>query len=57
MKGDVYMVAKMWKKVVLFVFIVACLFNIVNKLVHRVPLKQELETSARYTYQQQQNNN
>lgn len=51
------MVAKVWKKVVLFGFIVACLFNIVNKLVHRVPLKQELEASARYTYQEQQNNN
>ena len=46
------MVAKIWKKVVLFIFIIACLFNIVNKLVKKVPLKQELETSARYTYQQ-----
>lgn len=50
------MVGKMWKKVVMFVFIVACLFNIVNKLVKKVPLKQELESSARYTYQQQINN-
>ena len=51
------MVAKVWKKVILFVLVIACLFNIVDKLVHRVPLKQELETSARYTYQKQQNNN
>ena len=51
------MVAKVWKKVILFVLVIACLFNIVDKLVHRVPLKQELEASARYTYQKQQNNN
>ena len=50
------MVAKVWKKVVLFIFIIACLFNIVNKLVKRVPLKQELESSARYTYQQKNGN-
>lgn len=50
------MVAKLWKKVVLFIFIIACLFNIVNKLVKRAPLKQELETSARYMYQQKNNN-
>lgn len=49
------MIAKVWKKVILFVFIVACLFNVVNKIVHRTPLKQELETSARYTYQQLNN--
>lgn len=50
------MVAKMWKKVVLFIFVIACLFNIVNKLVTRVPLKQELESSARYTYQHRNDN-
>ena len=50
------MVGKVWKKVVMFVFIIACLFNIVNKIVKKVPLKQELESSARYTYQQKISN-
>lgn len=45
------MVAKVWKKIVLFIFIIACLFNIVNKLVTKVPLKDELELSAKYTYE------
>lgn len=29
------MIAKIWKKVLLFVLIIACLFNIVNKIVHK----------------------
>lgn len=50
------MVAKTWKKVLLFVLIVACLFNITNKLVKRVPLEKELESSAKYTYEQNMKN-
>lgn len=48
------MLAKIWKKLLLFILIVACLFNIVSKLVFRASLKEELETSAQYTYEQQQ---
>ena len=43
---------KIWKKLLLFVLIVACLFNIINKLVTKASLKQELESSARYIYEQ-----
>ena len=50
------MIAKIWKKVLLFILIVACLFNIVNKLVHKASLNQELESSAQYVQQQQLNN-
>ncbi len=46
------MIAKIWKKLLLFVLIVACLFNIISKLVTKVSLKQELESSARYMYEQ-----
>lgn len=42
------MIAKMWKKVLFIILIVACLFNIVNKLVHKASLEQELESSAQY---------
>ena len=44
------MLGKIWKKVLVFVLIVACLFNIVRILVHRVPLLQELQASLAYFY-------
>lgn len=42
------MAARIWKKVLFFVLIVACLFNIVFKLVNKIPFIQELQTSAQY---------
>lgn len=50
------MIAKIWKKVLLLVLIVACLFNVVNKLVHKASLEQELESSAQYVQEQQLKN-
>ena len=50
------MIAKIWKKVLLFILIIACLFNIVNKLVHKASLEKELESSAQYVQQQQLKN-
>ena len=47
------MVAKIWKKVLFVILIIACLFNIVNKLVHKASLEQELQSSAKYIQQQQ----
>ena len=40
------MLAKYWKKIGFFILIVACIFNIMNKLVHKLSLKDELEASA-----------
>ena len=42
------MLAKIWKKICLAILIIACLFNIVNKLVHKSSLKEELQSSAEY---------
>ena len=42
------MAAKIWKKVGLFILIVACLFNITIKLVNKLPFFEELRTSAQY---------
>ena len=50
------MIAKVWKKALLFIMIIACLFNVVNKLVHKASLERELESSAQYIQQQQLNN-
>ena len=47
------MVAKIWKKVLFVILIIACLFNVVNKLVHKASLEQELQSSAEYIQQQQ----
>lgn len=48
------MLAKIWKKLLLFILIVACLFNVVYKLVYKASLKAELESSAQYIHEQQQ---
>lgn len=48
------MIAKIWKKVLFIILIIACLFNIVNKLVHKSSLDQELKSSAEYIEQQKE---
>lgn len=49
--------SKIWKKLLLVILILACLFNIVTKLVKRYSLKTELESSAQYLQEIQENNN
>ena len=48
------MIAKIWKKLLLFVLIIACLFNVVIKLVKRNTLKEELLASAQYVQELQE---
>lgn len=50
------MLAKYWKKIGLFILIVACIFNIMTKLVKKMSLKSELETSATYVNQEENKN-
>ena len=50
------MLAKMWKKVLLAVVILACVFNVVTKLVKKPSLEQELRSSAQYMQEQQEEN-
>lgn len=47
------MLAKYWKKFFLFILIIACIFNVMNKLIHKMSLNAELESSATYVNQQQ----
>ena len=49
------MIAKIWKKLGLIILIVACLFNIVTKLVTRTTFIDELKESAKYILQQEKN--
>lgn len=49
------MLAKYWKKIGMLILIVACVFNIMYKLVHKLSLNSEMLSSAQYIYDQQQN--
>ena len=51
------MLAKYWKKMGLFILIVACIFNIMSKLIKKVSLNTELEASATYVNQINQEEN
>ena len=50
------MLARYWKKIGLFILIVACVFNVISKFVNKLSLKSELESSATYVNQQNQEN-
>lgn len=39
---------KLWKKILFIILIVACLFNIINKLVKRNSLQEELQATFDY---------
>ena len=48
------MLAKLWKKIGLLILIIACIFNVMNKFIQKLSLKDELESSATYVYQKNQ---
>ena len=50
------MLAKYWKKIGVFILIVACIFNVMTKLISKLSLKSELETSATYVNQEKNKN-
>ena len=50
------MIAKIWKKLLLFILLIACLFNIVIKIVEKNSLNEELRASAQYLVDQQKEN-
>lgn len=47
------MAAKLWKNVLLVIVLLACLFNIVVKLVQKTSLEYELQSSATYVQSQE----
>lgn len=50
------MISKYWKKIGLIILIIACLFNVINKVVHGTSLGKELKSSATYIISQQEEN-
>lgn len=50
------MLKKYWKKLGLLILIIACVFNIMNKLVHKLSLNKEMLQSAQYIFSEEQEN-
>ena len=42
------MLAKSWKKIGMLILIIACIFNVMNKLINKLSLNTELIDSAEY---------
>ena len=42
------MIAKIWQKLGLVILIIACLFNIVSKIVKKISFQDEINYSVRY---------
>ena len=42
------MLSKIWKKVLLFVLIILCIYNITTKLIHRNSFKSEVKATAEF---------
>lgn len=51
------MLAKYWKKIGMLILIIACLFNIVSKIVSKIPYIDQLTQSAQYVSEQEQQEN
>ena len=56
-EGEKIMLAKLWKKIGLLILIVACVFNVMNKLVHKLSLNKEMLYSAEYMSEVQEKEN
>ena len=50
------MLKKYWKKIGMLILIIACVFNIMSKLVNKLSLNKEMLYSAEYIYNQEQKN-
>ena len=48
------MLAKYWKKIGMLILIIACVFNIMNKLVHKLSLIKKKIYSATYMQEVQE---
>ena len=49
------MLKRYWKKIGMLILIIACIFNIMGKLVNKLSLNKELLYSAEYMQEHQEN--
>lgn len=47
------MLKKYWKKIGMLILIIVCVFNVMNKLVHKLSLNKEMLQSAQYIFSQE----
>lgn len=50
------MLAKYWKKIGMLILMIACVFNIMSKLVNKLSLNKEMIYSAEFMYNQEEKN-
>lgn len=50
------MLKKYWKKIGMLILIIACVFNVMSKLVNKVSLNKEMLDSAQYIFSQENEN-
>ena len=50
------MLATYWKKIGMLILIIACVFNIMGKLINKLSLNKEMLYSAEYMYSQEEKN-
>ena len=50
------MLKKYWKKIGMLILIIACVFNVMNKLVHKLSLNKEMLQSAQDVYNEKNTN-
>lgn len=48
------MLQKNWKKIGMLILIIACIFNIMGKLIHKLSLNKEMLYSAQYMQEEEQ---
>lgn len=51
------MLAKHWKKICMLILIIACVFNVMSKLIFKLSLNTEMLASAQYIYGEESQNN
>ena len=56
-EGEKEMLKKYWKKIGMLILIIACVFNVMAKLVNKMSLNKELLQSAQYIFTHQENQN
>ena len=50
------MLKKYWRKIGMLILIIFCVFNIMNKLIHKLSLNTEMLQSAQYIFSQNDDN-
>lgn len=49
------MLSKYWKRIGMIILIIACVFNVMGKLVNKLSLNKEMLYSAQYMQQEEKN--